>query len=152
MLPPPGGGPRGRKNEIPRGRKNEDKKKNNPMNNNHYNTKLKDYARELRYESVSRAEKYLWKSLLSKGQTGVKFKRQRPIDNFIVDFFSAEIKLIIEVDGNSHYAKPDYDRYRQDKLEALGYHVLRFEEGAIINQLDDVAERINHAVYALRKA
>lgn len=119
-------------------------------NFNHYNPKLKEFARELRNESVSRAEKYLWKALLSKGQSGVKFKRQRPIDNFIVDFFSAEIKLIIEIDGNSHYSKPEYDQYRQEKLESFGYQFLRFSEGAVINQFDDVHEKIVHAVWVLK--
>lgn len=117
---------------------------------NHYNSRLKDYARELRYESVSRAEKYLWKALLSKAQSGAKFKRQRPIDNFIVDFFSAEIKLIIEIDGNSHYNKADYDQYRQQKLELLGYNFLRFPEGEVLNQFDQVHTRICHAVYVLK--
>lgn len=121
-----------------------------PENFNHYNPKLKEFAHELRNESVSRAEKYLWKALLSKGQSGVKFKRQGPIDNFIVDFFSAEIKLIVEIDGNSHYSKPVYDRYGQQKLESLGYQFLRFSEGAVINQFDDVHEKIVHTVWVLK--
>ncbi len=55
--------------------------------NNNYNKGLKNFSRELRSESVSRAERFLWKHVLSKSQSGTKFKRQRPIDNFIVDFF-----------------------------------------------------------------
>ena len=77
--------------------------------NNNYNKSLKIYAQELRTTSVSRAEKHIWKSLLSRGQMGVKFKRQRPIADFIVDFFSQEIGLIIEIDGNSHHSKGKYD-------------------------------------------
>lgn len=119
-------------------------------NFNYYNPRLKEYARELRYESVSRAERYLWKAILSRGRAGAKFKRQRPIDQFIVDFFSAEVKLIIEIDGNSHYSKPEYDRYRQDKLESLGYHFLRFTEGQVMNQYPDVEEKILHAVKVLK--
>lgn len=118
--------------------------------NNHYNKHLKKFSRELRSESVSRAEKYIWKSLLSKGQMGVKFKRQRPIDNFIVDFYSQEIQLIIEIDGNSHYNKANYDSYRQEKLESLGNVFLRFEEGVVLNQLSDVAQKIEHAVFVLK--
>lgn len=117
---------------------------------NYYNSNLREFARELRYESVSRAEKYLWKALLSKGRSGTKFKRQRPISNFIVDFFSAEIKLIIEIDGSSHLVKSEYDHYRQNKLEALGYHFLRFEEGEVINQFQDVHHRIVHTVHVLK--
>ena len=98
--------------------------------NNQYNKNLKLYARELRTDTVSKAEKYLWKAGLRRSQMGVKFKRQRPMFNFIVDFFSAEIKLIIEVDGSSHNHKGSYDRYRQNKLEEHGYTVsTRFIHG-----------------------
>ena len=96
-----------------------------------YNPNLKEYARELRNETVSKAEKHLWKSLLSCQKTGVKFKRQRPIGKFIVDFFSQEIGLIIEVDGNSHLTKAEYDFYRQEKLKSLGYTKHRFSKGEV---------------------
>lgn len=119
------------------------------MSNNHYNKKLKDFAWELRNETVSRAEKYLWKRVLSRNQQGVKFKRQRPIASFIVDFFSQEIGLIIEIDGNSHSNKGDYDRMRQDKLERLGYTMIRFSEGNVLNNLGDVITQIQHAIHAL---
>jgi len=84
--------------------------------NNHDNKSLREYAHELRNETVSRVEKYIWKAALRRNQMGVKFKRHRPIDRFIVDFFCAELKLIIEIDGNSHYSKPDYEEYRQNLL------------------------------------
>ena len=118
--------------------------------NNFYNKDLKIFSRELRTESVSRTEKYLWKSLLKSNKIGVKFNRQRPIDNFIVDFFSKELGLIIEIDGNSHYNKPEYDRYRQDKLVGLGFTLIRFQEGEVLNQMDHVAEQIMHAVHCLK--
>lgn len=118
--------------------------------NNYYNKDLKLYARELRTHSVSRAERYLWKAILSRGQSGTKFKRQRPIDKFIVDFFSIECGLIIEIDGNSHLTNSSYDTYRQRKLEGLGYQVLRFQEGEVLNQLNDVALKIEHAVSVLK--
>ena len=118
--------------------------------NNHYNTHLKDYARELRTELISKAEKYLWKAGLKRKQLGVRFKRQRPIDRFIVDFFSAEIGLIIEVDGSSHNAKSTYDRYRQDKLESLGYTLIRFQEGEVIHRYPDVENEIRRVVEVLK--
>ncbi len=119
--------------------------------NNHYNKNLKDFAHELRTETVSKAEKYIWKSLLSRNRLGVKFKRQRPIDQFIVDFFSQEIGLIIEIDGSSHYLKPEYDAYRQAKLEALGYKILRFYEGEVLINIGDVHTAISHAIDCLKK-
>jgi len=119
------------------------------MTNNHYNKNLKENAHELRNFSVSKSEKYLWKALKQK-QQGVGFKRQRPILQFIVDFFSQEIGLIIEVDGNSHFPKGEYDRMRQDKLEGLGYTMLRFQEGEVWNNLDRVLEQIQHAIHCLK--
>jgi very-short-patch-repair endonuclease len=64
--------------------------------NNHYNKNLKEFARELRTKTVSKAEKYIWKAVLSRKQTGERFLRQRCIDYFIVDFFAPELRLIIE--------------------------------------------------------
>ena len=87
--------------------------------------------------------------MLSKKQ-GVAFKRQRPIDRFIVDFVSQELDLIIEVDGSSHFHTASYDQYRQERLESLGYKLLRFNEGEVINNLDEVFEKIEHAIYVLK--
>ena len=120
-------------------------------NHHHYNKNLKEFARELRSESVSRAEKRIWKALLSRKQMeGFRFLRQRPIQHFIVDFFCPELKLIVEIDGNSHFNKPEYDRYRQDCLEALGYTVIRFNEGLVIQNLNEVHEKLSYAVFCLR--
>ena len=118
--------------------------------NNFYNKDLKLFSRTLRTQSVSRAEKQLWLSVLKSNKIGVKFNRQRPIDHFIVDFFSKELGLIIEIDGNSHDNNPTYDRYRQDKLIALGFTLLRFQEGEVLNQINEVAGKINRAVHCLR--
>ncbi|RFC55679.1 endonuclease domain-containing protein [Brumimicrobium aurantiacum] len=118
--------------------------------NHHYNKNLKQYADELRNTSVSRAEKYLWKAGLSRKKLGVGFKRQRPIDRFIVDFFCAEVNLIIEVDGNSHNFKGAYDRYRQDRLESLGYLVIRFQEGEVINCYPEVENKILRVIEVLK--
>lgn len=120
------------------------------FDHNHYNPKLKEYARELRTETVSKAEKVIWKGLLSRKQTGERFLRQRPIYHFIVDFFAPEIGLIIEIDGNSHFSKPDYDRYREDKLVSLGYTLIRFKEGDVIWNMDVVSEQVRHVIHVLR--
>jgi very-short-patch-repair endonuclease len=119
--------------------------------NNHYNPRLTKYAHELRHESVSIAEKYLWKNGLSRSKCGAKFKRQRPIDSFIVDFFAPEIGLIMEVDGSSHFSKNEYDRYRQNKLESFGYTFLRIYEGEVMQNFGDVLTQIQHAVYCLNE-
>ncbi|MCT4560118.1 MAG: endonuclease domain-containing protein [Crocinitomicaceae bacterium] len=120
-------------------------------NYNYYNPLLRKNAHELRNFSLSKAEKRVWKQLLSKGRMGTKFKRQRPIDIFIVDFFSQELKLIIEIDGCSHNFKPKYDAWRQKRLEALGFTILRFTEGEGIQNTSGVGEQISHAVYCLKE-
>lgn len=119
------------------------------MNYHYYNKNLKDYARELRTQTVSRAERYLWKSVLSKKQTGYRFLRQRPIDNFIVDFFCPELKLIIEIDGNSHWNKGDYDKKRQTTLENLGFTIIRYQEGEVLNNLAGVIVSLEHLIHCL---
>ena len=119
--------------------------------NHHYNTNLKEYAHELRTASVSKAEKYIWKALLSRKQMGVAFKRQRPISNFIVDFFSAEIHLVIEIDGISHLNKGDYDAYRENKLKELGFTIIRFSEGEVLQNIEDVHQQIYRVVELLKE-
>jgi very-short-patch-repair endonuclease len=119
--------------------------------NNYYNKNLKEFARELRTETVSKAEKFLWKAVLSRKQTGERFLRQRPIDKFIVDFFAPELGLIIEIDGSSHFIKGEYDFYRQRRLESLGFVFLRFKEGEVIQNVGLVKERIDYAILCLKQ-
>lgn len=120
------------------------------MNYNFYNKNLKEYARELRSQNSTRAEKLLWKSTLSNKKTGIRFLRQRPILNFIVDFFAPEIGLVIEIDGNSHSTKNEYDFYRHTKITSYGFTILRFSEGEVINNLDIVSTQISHCIHCLK--
>jgi very-short-patch-repair endonuclease len=77
---------------------------------------------------------------------GYQFNRQFPVDRYIVDFVCRRLNLIIEVDGNSHIAKGDYDSQRQNYLENLGYTVLRYGESEIINELQSVHYQISIVV------
>ncbi len=118
--------------------------------NSHYNKALRDRARALRNASVSKAEKFLWKRLLSRKQLGVGFKRQRPIGNYIVDFFASEVRMIVEIDGNSHMSKGEYDSIRQEWLKRQGYTIIRFSEYDVLNDFDSVRVQLSHAVYCLK--
>ncbi len=71
---------------------------------------------------------------------GYDFHRQKPIDNYIVDFFFDELNLVIEIDGGSHNNEEqvEYDRRRQKKLESLNLTLLRFFNSDVRNGLDDV--------------
>jgi very-short-patch-repair endonuclease len=76
---------------------------------------------------------------------GLKFRRQQPLSQYIVDFVCAENKLIIEVDGSSHAEQADYDAARTAYLAARGFRVIRFTNAQILNELDAVLTAICQA-------
>jgi very-short-patch-repair endonuclease len=93
----------------------------------YYNRKLKDFSRRLRNNSTL-SEVLLWNELKGLRMMGYQFMRQKPIGNYIVDFFSSKLKLIIEIDGNSHWGREIEDSIRQKNLESIGLTFLRFED------------------------
>lgn len=106
-----------------------------------YNPSLKEKARELRNNSTN-TEILLWKHLKDKQLCGLDFHRQKPIDEFIVDFFCPELMLAIEIDGLSHIGKEEYDMERQSKLEKLGVRFLRFKDEDVFYNCDFVLREI----------
>jgi very-short-patch-repair endonuclease len=92
-----------------------------------YNSDLKDLASKLG-KNMTLSEVLLWNELKQKAMLGYDFDIQRPIGNYIVDFYCKELSLAIEIDGDSHINKYDYDEKRQKTLEKLGVHFLRFED------------------------
>jgi len=103
-------------------------------------------AREMR-NNPTEPEKRLWR-LLSRNQVGAKFPRQAVIPPYIVDFLCPSLRLVIEVDGDTHVAGKDAARDAQ--LAALGYRVLRFANVDVIRNIDGVYAAIEEAVDALR--
>ena len=118
--------------------------------NNHYNKTLRPLARNLRNGSNSKAEKILWKKVLSRKQIGVRVLRQRPIDKYIVDFFIPAFKLIIEIDGSSHEFKGEEDIIRQANLEALGFRFIRFREQEVLDGIEATRDKIQFALSCLK--
>ena len=106
-----------------------------------YNPILKERARFLRNNSTL-SEVLLWKHLKSKQMNGYDFDRQKPIDNYIIDFFCDKLKLAIEIDGVSHLEKTKKDEYRQQKLEQLGIRFLRFSDIEIKQNIQNVLHTI----------
>ncbi len=102
-----------------------------------YNPKLKKLAEKLRKESTL-AEVLLWNEINGKKILGYNFHRQRPIGNYIVDFFCNKLKLIIEVDGITHNYKLEEDKKRQVELESMTLNVLRFQDSEVRNNLEGV--------------
>ena len=106
-----------------------------------YDPVLKEKARKLRNNSTF-SEILLWNYLKRKHMKGYDFHRQKPIDNYIVDFFCNELYLAIEIDGESHYGNESRDERRQKKLEKLGVQFLRFDDLEVVHNLDGVLKRI----------
>lgn len=111
-----------------------------------YNPKLREFARKLRNDSTY-TEVLLWNYLKGKQMRGYDFDRQRPIDNFIVDFYCKDFQLAIEVDGESHYANPERDKKKDKRLNELGVTVLRFDDLDVRHKLDKVIESIEKWIY-----
>ena len=103
---------------------------------------LKAFARENRINQTD-AEFVLWQNLRDRA-LGVKFFRQYIIADYIVDFVSLQACLIIEVDGAYHAEseQKEYDEGRTERLESLGFKVLRFTNEDVLNRIDSVVDRI----------
>lgn len=107
-----------------------------------YNTALVARAKELR-KNMTLAEKKLWYSYLK----NFKFRvlRQRPIDHFIVDFYCPSLKLVIEIDGDTHFTDEGkaYDKERTARLESYGLKVIRFTNSQVLRNFEAVCEQLN---------
>lgn len=102
---------------------------------------LNTFARELRNNSTD-TERLLWRYLRNSQIEGIKFRRQQPIEAYIVDFVSFEKRLVIELDGGQHADNFEYDEQRSDCLRANGFVVLRFWNNEVIENIDGVLEVI----------
>jgi lysyl-tRNA synthetase class 2 len=98
-------------------------------------------ARRLR-RNQTEAEKRLWFHLRGRRLGGWKFKRQCPVDWFIVDFICADAHLIVELDGGQHAVRAETDARRTEILESLGYLVLRYWNSDVMANTDGVVEDI----------
>jgi len=106
-----------------------------------YKLRLKKYAQDLR-RNMTLAEVLLWKRLKGRQVCGCDFDRQRPIGEYIVDFYCKELRLAVEVDGQSHDLKPDEDARRQRELEHFGVRFLRFWDQEVKTDMRSVVETI----------
>ena len=77
--------------------------------------------------------------------------RQKPIVDYIVDFFCSELKLVVEIDGISHNDQGERDKIRQQKLESLGLSVLRFYEWDVKKDIRSVAQSIENWIVEYEK-
>ncbi len=117
-----------------------------------YNPNLKEFARQLRNNST-KAEIILWQKLKRKQMYGYDFHRQKPLDNYIVDFFCHELMLAIEVDGYSHQLEEVYDKdvRKTQRLNELGVYVLRFTDNEVLKEMFSVMLAIENYITEFEK-
>ncbi len=107
----------------------------------YYNPILKERAKKLRNNSTL-SEVLLWDKIRSKKLQNFRFIRQKPIDNYIVDFFCFELMLVIEIDGATHDNCEKYDFKRDEKLNSLGITVIRFGDLQVKKNIHSVVLEI----------
>ena len=98
-------------------------------------------ARKLR-RNMSDVEQTLWNRIRDKQIEEFRFRRQRPMGRYVVDFVCLDAKLIVELDGGQHADQIEADKMRTEFLEALGFAVMRFWNNEVIENIDGVLERI----------
>jgi very-short-patch-repair endonuclease len=105
-------------------------------------------ARRLRRQPTD-AETLLWRHVRNRQLNGWKFRRQFPIDRYVVDFCCAEARLIIELDGGQHATRSQADIARTQVLSAMGYLVIRFWNNDALTNLDGVLETVASTLQTL---
>lgn len=115
----------------------------------YYNPDLKDKASELR-KNATFAERVLWKHLRNRQLCGYQFMRQKPIDNYIVDFYCSKLSLVIEINGITHNDKQQYDMRREKRLKELGLKVMNFNGYYVINNINETIDMISDKVLELQ--
>ncbi|OGP75878.1 MAG: hypothetical protein A2V86_05740 [Deltaproteobacteria bacterium RBG_16_49_23] len=93
-------------------------------------------------KNMSNAEQALWNVLRGRQVSGLKFRRQHPLGDYILDFVCLEYKLVIEVDGGQHVQQAGYDENRTRELQVAGFCVLRFWNNEVLNEIESVKEKI----------
>ena len=106
-----------------------------------YNKNLKQASRDLR-NHMTEAEKLLWSRIRNKQILDLQFYRQKPILNYIVDFYCPAANLVIECDGSQHFTNEglEADRVWDEALAQLGLKVFRFDNGQVMGRIDDIVE------------
>jgi len=111
-----------------------------------YNPNLTERAKDFR-NNMTIAEKKLWIEFLKNHK--YRFKAQKQIDNYIVDFYCSKHKLIIEIDGEIHnsYERLGYDEERTKVFESYCIRVIRFKNEDVINNFENVCNKINEVCF-----
>lgn len=105
--------------------------------------------RDILKKTPTKAEKIMWEKLRNK-QIGFKIRRQHIIDSYITDFVCLSKKVVIEIDGDIHLTQIQEDKDRTEKLNELGYRVIRFSNDEVVKNAEKVKERIQEYLEGLK--
>jgi very-short-patch-repair endonuclease len=110
---------------------------------------MEERRRSLRNQATI-TEVRLWECIHKKQILGIRFRRQYSIGKYIVDFYSPQLKLAIEIDGKSHdtQSKQEYDAIREKEIKQLGINILRFRNHEVLDELDNVVRKIEDTIKA----
>ena len=113
-----------------------------------YNKTLTEKAQKNR-KNPTPAEQKLWHEILqSKRLDDLKFTRQKPLDEYIVDFYCAKLMLAIEIDGDTHAGQKQYDKDRTKNLNKFGVEVIRYTNAEVLNNLEGVYQDLHKRISA----
>ncbi|MDB9316501.1 endonuclease domain-containing protein [Nodularia spumigena] len=117
-----------------------------------YNKNTELEKRRLLRQNITKAEKLIWDNIRDRQLENCKFRRQYSVDRFVIDFYSAELKLAIEIDGDSHFQNgaAEYDQARQEFMESVGIKFIRFTNNDVYGNLSGVLESIVQYIRDLR--
>jgi len=112
-----------------------------------YNPRLKSFSRQLRKKGIL-SEVLFWLEVKNRKLLGYRFLRQRPIGNYIVDFYCPKLKLAIEIDGSSHDSPIAMERdLRKDRyLESVGIKVIRYRDSDVKNDIGSVIQGLKREI------
>jgi len=112
---------------------------------------VKEKRKYLR-KNMPTSELKLWKKIRNKQLLNIKFRRQYSIGNYIVDFYSAELKLAIELDGETHFTKDniEYENKRTKYIESLGIKIIRYSNYEIINNFEGICYDLEKIINELK--
>jgi very-short-patch-repair endonuclease len=117
-----------------------------------FTKKSEQTKRRLLRNNSTKAEVLLWLEIKNK-KLGVRFLRQYSVGTYVVDFYSPEIKLAVEVDGVTHISpeEKEYDRFRQEEIGKNGITFIRFSNNDVYENISNVVEKLKEKILELKK-